>query len=124
LDTIADWILQNFRPNRRLLDAEIPENDRASTWHVGAAEVGFPKANQAGGQRADRRAAVDAYINEVLTTTGKVITRTHIWKKAGDKSRAEFERWESHWYEKHGRKPNRAADRRFTRILSEKPHLK
>ena|ERR1019366_5918373 len=82
------------------------------------------RANGTDGQRAERRAAVDAYIREVLTTTGKVITRTHIWKKAGDKSRAEFERWESHWYEKRGRKPNRAANRRFTRILAEKPHLK
>jgi hypothetical protein len=67
---------------------------------------------------------VEAYIDEVFATTGKRITRTDIWKKAGDKSRAEFERWESHWYEKHGRKPNKAANRRFTRILTEKPHLK
>ena len=82
------------------------------------------EASAGGCNTTDRRAAVEAYIDEVFATTGKRITRTDIWKKAGDKSRAEFERWESHWYEKHGRKPNKAANRRFTRILTEKPHLK
>lgn len=72
----------------------------------------------------DRHQAVDAYIEEVLKATGERITRTDIWKKAGDKSRAEFERWESGWYERKGRRANKAANRRFTRILSEKPHLK
>lgn len=72
----------------------------------------------------DRRVAVDAYIAEVLQKTGKRITRTDIWKKAGDKSRTEFERWESRWYERHNRKPNQAANRRFAKILTEKPHLK
>jgi hypothetical protein len=71
-----------------------------------------------------RRAAVDSYIEEVFKATGRRITRTEIWKKAGDKSRTEFERWESLWYEKKHRKPNGAANRRFTQILTNKPHIK
>jgi hypothetical protein len=74
------------------------------------------------GTGSERRAAVDAYIDEVLRDTGKRITRTAIWKKAGDKTRTEFERWESCWYENHGRKMNKAANRRFNRILTDKPH--
>lgn len=73
---------------------------------------------------ADRRAAIDAYIEQVFKATGKHMTRTDIWKGTGDKSRAEFERWESRWYERRDRKPNKAANLRFTRILTEKPHLK
>ena len=76
------------------------------------------------GGREDRRALVDAYIQEVLTRTGKRLSRADIWRSAGDKSRAEFERWESCWYEKRGKKPNAAANSRFMRILTTKPHLK
>jgi hypothetical protein len=82
-----------------------------------------PAAADATSNGTDRRKVVDAYIEEVRQKTGNTITRTDIWKKAGDKTRAEFERWESLWYEKHGKKPNKAADRRFTRVLREKPHL-
>lgn len=67
----------------------------------------------------DRRAAVDAYIEEVAKK-GKRITRTDIWKKVGYKSRTEFERWERN-DPKH---PNKIAHERFTGILTEKPHLK
>jgi hypothetical protein len=72
---------------------------------------------------SDRRAAVDAYIEEVLSVKGKRITRKEFWQKAGDQTRTEFERWETGWYEKRGKKMNRAADQRFRRILREKPHL-
>jgi hypothetical protein len=72
----------------------------------------------------DRRKAVDAYIEEVFSRTGKRITRTDIWKSLRYKSRAEFERWESRWYEKAGKTPNATANRRFTNFLVEKPHLK
>jgi hypothetical protein len=67
-----------------------------------------------------RRAAVDAYIEEVLNKTGKKITRTDIWKHARYKSRTEFERWERN----DAKNPNRTAHHRFTRVLSEKPHLR
>jgi hypothetical protein len=85
-----------------------------------AQEVAVPNALNC----SERRAAVDAYINEVLRETRRRITRTEIWKQAGDKTRTEFERWESCRYEKQGKKANRAAHERFMRILTEKPHLK
>src|ERR1022692_495314 len=69
--------------------------------------------------RADRRAAVDAYIEE-CRKAGKRVTRTDIWKKAGYKSRTEFERWERN----DPNRPNKSAHERFTGILAEKPHLK
>jgi hypothetical protein len=73
----------------------------------------------------DRRALVEAYVAEVFQNTGKRITRTEIWKQARYKSRAEFERWESYWYEKRGGKTNKSADRQFTHLLTEqKRHLK
>jgi len=68
----------------------------------------------------DRRAMVDAYIQEVLATKGKRIIRTDIWRKAGYTTRTEFERWERN----DPRNPNKAAHQNFTRILTEKPHLK
>jgi hypothetical protein len=70
--------------------------------------------------KTDRRAAVDAYIDEVFKKTGRKVTRTDIWKTARYRTRTEFERWER----KDPRNPNRAAHERFTRILAEKPHLK
>jgi hypothetical protein len=78
------------------------------------------KNNPAKGKLPDRRARVNGYIEEVLRKTGRRITRKDIWSKAGYKSRTEFERWERH-DEKH---PNKAADRIFSQILREKPHLK
>jgi hypothetical protein len=68
----------------------------------------------------NRRAAVDAYIDEVHRKQGRRITRTDSWKEARYKSRTEFERWERN----DSKNPNRTAHERFTRILTEKPHLK
>lgn len=65
-----------------------------------------------------RRAAVNSYIQEVLAQTGKRITRTDIWKKAGYRSRTEFERWQ-----RGDKRANKAADKNFNRILTDKPHL-
>jgi hypothetical protein len=73
--------------------------------------------------RMDRRAAVDAYIDEVLKKTGNRIARADIWRTAGYKTRTEFERWESYRYEGDGGKGNKSANRRFTQLLNEKPHL-
>lgn len=78
------------------------------------------KAEVAEDKFADRRAMVDAYIEEVLSKMGKRITRKDIWSAAGYKSRTEFERWER----QDSKRPNEAADERFTQILCEKPHLK
>jgi hypothetical protein len=67
-----------------------------------------------------RREAVDAYIEEIFSQTGKRITRTEIWKWARYKTRTEFERWERN----DPKNPNKVAHERFMRILWEKPHLK
>ena len=58
----------------------------------------------------DRRRAVDAYIEEVHSRTGKRITRTDIWKSARYKTRTEYERWERNDQENE----NRTAHERFT----------
>jgi hypothetical protein len=79
-----------------------------------------PAVSTAENGGTDRRAAVDAYIEEVFKRTGKRITRTDIWKSARYKSRTEFERWERNDLDH----PNKTAHERFTRILAEKPHLK
>lgn len=129
---------------------KIPEKDRATVWHVGAitgealfhaalklraegwkqaADGGFPQATRPDGDAptvqnqngsdTDNRGAVDAYIEEVFSRTGKRITRRDIWKSARYKTRTEFERWE-----RRDRRATKAASERFTRILTEKPHLK
>ena len=68
----------------------------------------------------NRKALVGAYIEEVFKKTGKRITKSDIWSKAGYTTRTEFERWE-----RQDRKHlNNAADENFTRLLREKPHLK
>jgi len=68
---------------------------------------------------AERRAAVEAYMAEVLEKTGKRITRADIWRSARYKTRTEFERWQ-----RDDPKATRTAGERFTRLLKEKPHLK
>jgi len=68
----------------------------------------------------DRHKMVDAYIAEVLDKTGKRITRTAIWRKAGYKSRTEFERWQR----QDPKRLNPSAADAFNRVLREKPHLK
>jgi hypothetical protein len=47
------------------------------------------------------------------------ISRTSIWKSVGYKSRTEFERWE-----RNDPRATKTAHQRFSKILSEKPHLK
>ncbi|MEK7750863.1 MAG: hypothetical protein AAB654_03030 [Acidobacteriota bacterium] len=71
------------------------------------------------GRQTERRAAVEAYIDEVHRRTGMLISRADIWKAAGYKDRRQFERWQSH-----DPKASRAANERITRILTRKPHLK
>jgi len=67
----------------------------------------------------DRKAAVQAYIQEVWDATETRITKADIWRKARYKSRTEFERWE-----RRDPKATDAAHQRFARLLAEKPHLK
>ena len=66
-----------------------------------------------------RKAAVDAYIDEVFERKGIRIRRVDIWQAAKYKDPTEFQRWQ--------RKDSRttpAAEQAFRRILSQKPHLK
>jgi hypothetical protein len=71
-------------------------------------------------ENKNRRAMVDAYIEEVRSKKKKRITRKDIWSEAGYQTRTEFERWER----RDPKHANRSADEYFTRILREKPHLK
>jgi hypothetical protein len=67
----------------------------------------------------DRKIAVDNYLSEVLSKTGKRIPMAEIWRKAGYTSRTEFERWR-----RNDPRATPAAHRNISRILTEKPHLK
>jgi len=70
--------------------------------------------------KAERRALVDAYIEDVFRSTNKRITRKAIWQAARYQSRSEFERWE-----RCDGRATATADERFRRLLIiEKPHLK
>jgi hypothetical protein len=66
-----------------------------------------------------RRKAVDDYIAEVQAKTGKLITRTDIWKAAGYRNRTQFERWQ-----RNDPRCTAAADRNIRQILQRKPPLK
>ncbi len=66
-----------------------------------------------------RKAAVDAYIQEVLDETGLKITRKDIWEKVGYADASEFERWQ-----RCDKRASRTAHERFTAVLREKPHLR
>lgn len=76
--------------------------------------------NQGKSKLPDRRAMVNDYIDEVRRVKRVRITRKDIWSEAGYNSRTEFERWER----RDPKHPNQAADRSFSRVLREKPHLK
>jgi glycine/D-amino acid oxidase-like deaminating enzyme len=68
---------------------------------------------------AKRRAQVDEYIEEVFRVTKKRIFRTAIWKQARYRDATEFERWQ-----RNDSRSSKKHDRDFTRVLTEKPHLK
>jgi hypothetical protein len=95
------------------------ENTKSSQAEPASTEAGPPMA-EAARDPAERRQAVDAYIEEVFAKTEKRITRKDIWTAMRYKSRTEFERWERNDV-KH---PNKTANQRFNRFLREKPHLK
>ena len=68
----------------------------------------------------ERRALVDAYIEEVLRETGRKITRRDIWTRAGYETRTEFQRWQRNDLTH----VNEEANRRFVQVFTRKPHLK
>ncbi len=73
-----------------------------------------------GKARNNNKAAVDEYIAEVFEKTGKKITKKDIWVLAGYGTRTEFERWQRN--DRKRRNPSAAS--KFSKIISEKPHLK
>jgi hypothetical protein len=71
--------------------------------------------------RENRRALVNAYIDEVSRKTRQRITRKDIWIAAQYTNRTEFQRWQRD-DPKH---PNESAHKCFMRILTiDKPHLR
>jgi hypothetical protein len=104
------WTRRGTGTNPKAVTYQKPDTPAASNA-VSAVNAGDPEA--------ERRVAVNAYIEEVFSRTGKRITRKDIWKSAGYDSRTEFERWERN----DPKRPNKAANERFTKILAKKPHL-
>lgn len=107
-----------LKPAAVLGDAkDIPEHRDADT----ASEPGVASLEaQAGTTVAQqRRAAVNAYIEEVRLETQQRITRKEFWTAAGYDDATEFERWQ-----RDDPKTNKAARRAFDRVLTKKPHLK
>jgi hypothetical protein len=100
----------------------MPTQAEVREWRENSRSQGADESERTlDSKSTDRRALVQAYIRQVLEKTGKRITKKDIWSRAGDTSRSEFERWER----KDPKNPNRAADERFTRLLTEeKPHLR
>lgn len=129
------WMAETWTEIDRQLRVLIAENPRDELYAIDD-QAGEPSMvesplleGSAGGAAepkrwTDRQVLVDAYRKEVLHRTGKWISKADIWRAAGDKCKTEFERWESRYYERHGSKGNVSAHQRFTRILTEKPHLK
>jgi hypothetical protein len=119
-------------PAKELLEKEtkLLESELRNAYERDAAMMSLPvttapstptnPATRTEDETTDRRALVNAYIEDVRSKIGKRITRKDIWLKAGYKTRTEFERWER----LDAKHPNQAADENFTRILREKPHLK
>ena len=66
-----------------------------------------------------RKARVDEYIAEVLRVKKKRLSRTDIWKAAGYGDATAFERWQ-----RNDSRTTKRDDRAFSKILTEKPHLK
>jgi hypothetical protein len=68
---------------------------------------------------AERRKAVEAYIDEVFEKTGERITKIDFLRSAGYRNRTEFQRWQ-----RNDPKTTKIANERFIRVLKGKPHLK
>ena len=109
---------RNTRISEALFRDEDPD-PQLNRWN-GRTDLQNAKAAQSGLMTAaERRKAVQAYIDEVFEKTGKRITKTDFWKSARYKTRTDFERWQ-----RNDPKTSRTAHERFTRLLREKPHLK
>jgi hypothetical protein len=81
--------------------------------------VSAPSANPKSSIAAQRRALIDAYVEEVYRLREKRITRAAIWKAAGYKTRTQCERWE-----RDDPRQTKLVHQHIMRVLREKPHLK
>jgi hypothetical protein len=87
---MAGWVKAAYQ--RHAKPYQDQTSSRCDTAPELPADAGMHAAVESTG--LERRAEVDAYIAEVLRKTGRQITRVDIWRMAGYKSRAAFERWE------------------------------
>jgi hypothetical protein len=105
----SEWLAEICR---RFPAEELAEETSVSTGSVAPVRSEALVARQ-------RRARVDEYIEEVLRVKKKRISRSDIWKEAGHRDATAFERWQ-----RNDSRTSKVHDRHFTRILTEKPHLK
>jgi hypothetical protein len=106
-----DWIAKFHQLARSRGDAQAGPPTGLTAHAQGAAEPAVAPA----GEAARRRAAVDTYLEHASRIEGKRVTRTDFWKRAGYKSRTEFERWQ-----RDDPKATKSAARNFERQLREK----
>jgi hypothetical protein len=93
--------------------------EAAAEENSGGAAQGAPAGKREDPIAAKRRARVDEYLDEVFRVKKKRIFRRDIWKTAGYQSATEFQRWQ-----RNDPRSSKVHDRAFTRVLTEKPHLK
>jgi hypothetical protein len=113
---IESWITGSFQHLVSLQKGETasgPDSSSGKPADAGMHEAFFIEPTE-------RRAAVDAYIAEVSRKKERKLTRTEFSRSAGYTTLTELQRWQRNDL-KH---PNKVANRRFTQILGEKPHLK
>jgi hypothetical protein len=103
-NVLVDAVLEYWRDYRLLFLLQAKEEQEAVTSM----------------SASDRRAVVDKYIDDVYRLTGKRVTRTQIWKKAGYTTRTEFERWQR----QDPRATSAAHDKFMKLLLQERPDLK
>jgi len=96
-----------------------PQGAQADVGQTESAGIGLEHSTVNPETPAERRAAVDAYIEEVYVKTDRRITRKDIWKAARYRTRSEFERWQ-----RCDPKTTPSAHQRFMRVFTEKRHLK
>ena len=128
--TAREWLWSVQGPDGSWNEAEAPDPAYLTVLVLDAIALTNGETKLTFGQRMgpdalaldsadDRIAAVQNYIDEVLRQTGKRISMAEIWKKAGYRSRTEFERWK-----RKDPRATEAAGKNISRILQEKPHLK
>jgi len=117
---VAFYRLKECEDELKLKLLELDEDAPAPSNSAAYAQNSANSTQNVESHSTDHREMVKAYIEEVRSKTGRRITKRDIWSKAGYQTRTEFERWER----QDSKRPNKAADENFTRILREKPHLK